>query len=235
MGCGIGFGYLHRIPHHLTRETVSSPPQQTSEERSKKTISSALGITPVSGASETTQPHQQNPSEAASVPLSVPDSPAAATQMPAGPQIMTSNVPFSSVAYPQQSSGPPPTFVQAPSTSSAMFPPTVSQQHQQTITTPLNIPGMPPITVCAPVMMPAPTEVSSGAQWGASGSAAPPNTPAFYQPQQNFAGPSPPAMFSPTTTHAAPQIFNPVANSTPTADPSNNYIRIFDPTKAATS
>jgi len=239
LGCGIGYGYLHRIPHNETPQEAGQETQEVVDTR-KKTISSALGISAEEGKEPQTTP---NPSAAPSNPFA----------NPVGPP--SSNAPSTTCAdHINGAHSHSPVNVEIPGMPS---PP-----HQQTITTPLSIPGMPPITVSAPAMM-------SGTPFsGALPTAAPPPTPndpswfANAQSQGHQFGPPPPAggyyqpqaqpqftaqMFGafnqpPPSTGYSPNsvpLFNPVANSTPNANdntaPNSNFIRIFDPTAPPTN
>lgn len=235
LGCGIGYGYLHRIPHNENPQETGQETQELVDTR-KKTISSALGIS----AEEGKEP-QSNPNSA-----TAPSNPFAS---PIGPP---SNVPSTTTCadHPNGTHSHSPVNIEIPG---------MPSPHQQTITTPLSIPGMPPITVSAPAMM-------SGTPFsGAPPTAAPPPTPndpswfANAQSQGHQFGPPPPAggyynpqahpqfattqMFGgafnqpPQSTGYSPNsvpLFNPVANSTPNVNdntaPNSNFIRIFDPT-----
>lgn len=148
------------------------------------------------------------------------------------------------LSYPQVSSqqAASPSY-QAPTASAAVLP----DSSLQTITTPLNIPGMPPITVSAtmppitththtnqdhphsssnPYALPASSQhahhpVTPGAFIP---SAVPPTSSGFYQPYQQ-------QQLPPIQNLT---LFNPVANSTPVSSggtqEAGNFVRMYDPT-----
>jgi len=226
LGCDIGYGYLHRIPHVL-----ENPPQelingggadgsndQNDAEARKKTFSSVLGI---SGGSGEGVPQQQGP-----------------TSMPQGPPPALSE----RMTYVGSMGKPPPSVPASEGMPMPMIPTGVAttttstpsamesveipgMPPQQTITTPLSIPGMPPITVSAPVMMP-PSFAS------VPPTAAPPPTPIEHSwlssnmPPHSFAPPGgqPQAYYPPPPSQYSPQqqIFDPY-------NPSSGYHQTSNP------
>jgi hypothetical protein len=158
LGCGIGYGYLHRIPHNMCEIPTSQP-----AEKPKKTFSSALGIA--------AEEQQQSMNEAAATPtiMNSASQPVAATLFT--PPSTQSTNPGVGVTAPVNQAPALPVSTPAapipPQTSASVDIPGMPPQ-QQTITTPLNIPGMPPITVSAPVMMApsAPPPISGSAVQG---------------------------------------------------------------------
>lgn len=248
LGCGIGYGYLHRIPHTMAPQETAvgeSGESQEQVDKRKKTFSSALGIATEEGQEALPQtPNLQ--------PVTRPDLNGSNSSTTGGIGGFVQSPPTSTPA-PQT-----PSETNVVSSPAAVEIPGMPPQ----ITTPLSIPGMPPITVSAPVMMPPPPFSSA-----APPTAAPPPTPndpswfanaaqnqafpqtGYYQPQappqftpQMYGqyNPQPSgSSYSPNATLPVQNVplFNPVApnindNNAPT---NSNFIRIFDPTAPPTT
>lgn len=227
----------------MVRERLS---QGDGSEKPRKTFSSALGINPetegippaaqgqmVPPPQGGQQQQYQQPPMAPAASLFTPpaqmspeptgQSPAHEIQQPASPALPVSG------AQPAQV-------------------PLTSVPASQTITTPLSIPGMPPITVSAPLIMPPPMQpgqvsttsvpqnpaMTVDAAAGIQQSYNPWSMPQSQQsPPISTAGTfqTPPPLTS--QYHPRPvALFNPVANSTPTsvASPTgDNFVRMYDP------
>ncbi len=210
------------------------------EEKPKKTFSSALGINPETGGASPVAQNILQPQEG-SVPTSV--SAASLFTPPADLQAAAIPDPAGQAQLPSQENQ----HHASPSLPvSGLQPQQVSSMpSSQTITTPLSIPGMPPITVSTPLIMPPPMQSglptsSTSAQYsaaigeGAVGSHqnyAPWNLPQSQQspPLPTVGGFQTPP---PLTANYHPRpvaLFNPVANSTPTSSAGENFIRMYDP------
>lgn len=248
LGCGIGYGYLHRIPHNLVRERIANA--EAGNEKPKKTFSSALGINSESGAGLPPPPvsvGQSVPSPGVQQPPSAP--------LPSNVETSAASLftpPVSAAATPSMdSNGHPEPESQQPASPSLPVSGSqpqgsaspVSMAPSQTITTPLNIPGMPPITVSAPLIMPPPMQqgppmTATSIPSSMIGTSAAPPTMVWGMPPQQQRSPSPSTIGGgfqtppPLTANYHPRpvaLFNPVANSTPNSNAPENFVKMYDP------
>lgn len=149
LGCGIGYGYLHRIPHNVARSgdvnTSAQSAAAASVEKPKKTIAAVLGIDEQGSEGATI-----NPSNVAQTSNVLTSNTATSTSglfgqgmQPVLPISSSSEITVSNASSINQGLSGPPRLPQ----------PTPAMSSQpQTITTPLSIPGRLSFILSARIM-----------------------------------------------------------------------------------
>jgi hypothetical protein len=249
LGCGIGYGYLHRIPHNIIREEAPKP---------KKTFSSALGI---DASAEATAEIS-----ASSVFMTSPGAPTNPQGGAGpGPGEQTNGIgtgetvpsaPPQTITTPLSIPGMPPITVSA--TLVGLTQPSEAPMNLNTMTSvaapvssttaAVSAAFSPYQTSSAPPL--SSTMTTSTSAWGhpppPQTAYVPPSMPGF-PPPGGYYQPKPATVptdhFHPQHQHAHSHpppvqnisLFNPVANSTPTstappqAQEAGNFIRMYDP------